>query len=153
MNIQDRTSILRGQDVAVTFRSGSRELKAVDGVDISIAAGEALAVVGESGSGKTTLAMALMRAQAPTRGRILFEERDVTHLHERSLTEFRRQVQMVFQDPYSSLDPAMTIEEVLGEPMRAHGERSRSVRRASAERDRDEFASSSPFSRSSPCRS
>lgn len=131
MTIGDRP-LLSAHGVGVTFRSGSRHLRAVDDVDLSIEPGETLALVGESGSGKTTLAMALMRAVPPSDGRIVFRDKDITHLPERALKNFRRQVQMIFQDPYSSLDPHMSIAEIIGEPLRAHGTRSRARRRERA---------------------
>ncbi len=125
-------ALLEAEELSVTFVSGGRPLHAVDRVDLATYAGEAVAVVGESGSGKTTLAMAMMRARRPTSGRIRFHGTDITDLPEKSLSGFRREVQMVFQDPYSSLDPTMSIADILGEPLRAHGERSRASRRERA---------------------
>ncbi|WP_285731964.1 oligopeptide/dipeptide ABC transporter ATP-binding protein [Nocardiopsis sp. ATB16-24] len=113
--------LLAAQDVSVTFGSGRRRLHAVDGISLSLSRGQTLAVVGESGSGKSTLAFALMRARRPDSGRILFEGADITRARGGSLRSFRRRVQMVFQDPYSSLDPRMSVERIIAEPLRAHG--------------------------------
>jgi oligopeptide/dipeptide ABC transporter ATP-binding protein len=96
-------------------------VKAVDGVSFSIAPGETVGLVGESGCGKTTVARALVRLIPVTEGRILYEGRDVTALNGAALRAWRRQVQMVFQDPYSSLDPRMTVAQTIGEAFDLHG--------------------------------
>jgi oligopeptide/dipeptide ABC transporter ATP-binding protein len=96
-------------------------LHAVDGVSLELRRGEVLALVGESGCGKSTLAQTLIGLEAPTEGKIFFEERDITHLNASGLRALRRRVQMVFQDPYESLNPTMTVGEVVAEPLRVHG--------------------------------
>ncbi len=95
-------------------------VKAVDGVSLAIKKGETMGLVGESGSGKTTVARTLMRLTNVTKGQILFENTDLAKLKGRSLKPFRRRMQMVFQDPYASLDPRQSIRSTLTEPMRIH---------------------------------
>lgn len=112
--------ILNTVNLSVTFKVPAGLLRAVDSVNFHVNAGETVAIVGESGSGKTTLALSLMRSNPPTSGEIFFEDQDITHLSEKALKDFRKKVQMVFQDPYSSLDPRMTVGQVIGEPLRAH---------------------------------
>jgi oligopeptide/dipeptide ABC transporter ATP-binding protein len=96
------------------------QVRAVDGVTFSLAAGETLALVGESGCGKSTLARTVIRLLDPTDGRIRFRGQDVTHARGGDLRRFRRQIQMVFQDPYSSLNPRLTARQSVAEPMRIH---------------------------------
>ena len=94
---------------------------AVDGVSFSIGRGEMLGLVGESGSGKSTVANCVMRLVAPTSGTIRLRGQDITHLSRRSLRPLRRDMHMVFQDPYSSLDPRMTCGQIVGEPLSVQG--------------------------------
>ena len=96
-------------------------VKAVDGVSLSVSKGEALGIVGESGCGKTTLARTVMRLVEPTKGKIVFEGTDISQMKGRRLKPFRRKIQMVFQDPYASLDPRQSVRSALTEPMRIHG--------------------------------
>jgi peptide/nickel transport system ATP-binding protein len=93
---------------------------AVDGVSFSLGQGEILGLVGESGSGKSTVAHCVLRLVAPTSGTIRLDGVDITHLSRRQLRPLRRQLHMVFQDPYSSLNPRMTVGAIVGEPMRLH---------------------------------
>ena len=115
---------LRGavRHYAVGGGLGSRRrwLRAVDGVDLSVVPGETLALVGESGCGKSTLARLLLRLEAPTRGEVVYEGRDVWRLDREGLRKFRREVQMVFQDPYASLDPRMRVASIVGEGLAIH---------------------------------
>jgi oligopeptide transport system ATP-binding protein len=98
-----------------------RTLRAVDGVSFTIAPTETLGLVGESGCGKTTTGRLILRAIDPTAGRIVFDGQDVTALSGKALQPFRRQSQIVFQDPYSSLNPRLTVRQIIGEPMVVHG--------------------------------
>ncbi len=105
---------------------------AVDDVSFDLHEGEVIALVGESGCGKSTLALTLMRLEEPTSGQVLFAGKDVTHAKGAELKAMRRQIQMVFQDPYESLNPTMTIADIVAEPLVVHGlgrdKKERSVR-------------------------
>ena len=103
------------------FRSQIGEVKAVDGVDFSVDQGEIVGLVGESGSGKSTTARASIRLIEPTSGTILFNSEDVRKFNRKRLKAFRRDVQMVFQDPYSSLNPRKSVYESIGEGVRFYG--------------------------------
>jgi len=118
--------LLEIESVKVHFARRSSCIRAVDGVDLSLAEGEVLGLVGESGCGKTTLARAVMRLTPLTAGRIRFEGKDLASLTRRAMNRFRPRLQMIFQDPYSSLNPRMTVYDTLAEPLRVHG---RMVRR------------------------
>jgi oligopeptide transport system ATP-binding protein len=97
-----------------------RVVRAVDGVSFTIEPGETLGLVGESGCGKTTTGRLVLRALEPTRGRIVFESEDITALPASRLLPFRRKAQIVFQDPYTSLNPRMTVGRIIAEPMQVH---------------------------------
>jgi peptide/nickel transport system ATP-binding protein len=116
------------QDLQVHFpiRSGVvidrhvGDVRAVDGVDLQVRRGETLGLVGESGCGKTTLGRTLLRLYEPTGGRIIFDGRDITELGGKELRALRQRMQMVFQDPYSSLNPRQSVQRIVGEPLRVH---------------------------------
>ena len=101
------------------------DIKAVDGVSLTIERGETLGLVGESGCGKSTVGRAILRLYEPTDGRIVFDGRDITHLGERELRPLRRRMQMIFQDPFASLNPRHSVGRIVGEPLRVHGLASR----------------------------
>lgn len=92
-------------------------LKAVDDVDFSIARGETFGLVGESGCGKTTIGRCLVRLYEPTGGQLLFDGQDIAHMGEKQLAPYRRRMQMIFQDPYASLNPRLSVSEIIAEPL------------------------------------
>ena len=107
------------------------EVRAVDGVSFDVMPGETLGLVGESGSGKSTTGYCVLQLLKPTSGSVLFEGTELTQLGREDLRRMRREMQIVFQDPYSSLDPRMTVGDIVGEPLIVHGigtRRDRSVR-------------------------
>ena len=119
--------LLEVEGLAKHFRGGGNwisrggdSIRAVDGVSFSIEEGETFALVGESGCGKTTVAKMILLLERPTRGSIKFQGEDVSCLRGSGLREYKRLVQAVFQDPYSSLNPRMQVLDIIGEPLRVH---------------------------------
>ncbi|WP_438318002.1 ABC transporter ATP-binding protein [Sporosarcina sp. FA9] len=102
------------------FNRKKSNVKAVDGVSFSIKAGETLSIVGESGCGKSTTGRVLMKLLEPTEGRIIFEGKDITDLTADEIRPYRKEFQMIFQDPYASLNPRLTVKEIIEEPLIVH---------------------------------
>lgn len=115
------SALLEVQDLKKYFKTPSGTVHAVDGISFAIEAKETLGVVGESGCGKSTLGRVIVQLLEPTGGRILFDGEDVTHLEKSRLKAYRRDVHMIFQDPFSSLNPRMTVAETIAEPLRNYG--------------------------------
>jgi oligopeptide/dipeptide ABC transporter ATP-binding protein len=125
------TQLLQVRNLVKQFasRDGRSPLRAVDGVSLNVAKGATLGIVGESGSGKSTLARLILRLTDPDSGTIFFEGEDLLSLDGAELRRRRRDMQIVFQDPYASLDPRMRIEAIVSEPLAVHGIGTREERR------------------------
>ncbi|MBT9505657.1 ABC transporter ATP-binding protein [Rhodoferax sp.] len=125
----DTDELLRVENLKVHFpvtkgvivKKQVGSVKAVDGVSFTLRRGETLGLVGESGCGKSTTGLAVIRMLEATGGRIVFEGQDVTSFDKAQLKDFRRRVQMVYQDPYGSLNPRMKVSDIIGEPLQVHG--------------------------------
>jgi oligopeptide transport system ATP-binding protein len=111
------TALLRAENLVKHFQA----VQAVDGVSLELAEGETLALVGESGCGKSTVGRLLLRLLEPTAGSVFFQGKEITGLREREIRSLRREMQIIFQDPYGSLNPRMTVGDMLEEPLRLHG--------------------------------
>ncbi|HYO61690.1 MAG TPA: dipeptide ABC transporter ATP-binding protein [Actinomycetota bacterium] len=129
MTPDQSSDLVRVEDLKVYFpiRSGLLvdrpvgDVKAVDGVSFSIKRGETLGLVGESGCGKTTVGRTVLRLYDPTEGHIYFDGVDIADVSQRELRKLRRRMQMIFQDPYSSLNPRQSVGNIVGEPLKVHG--------------------------------
>jgi ABC-type glutathione transport system ATPase component len=132
----DSTSapLLQVDNLVVDYQVGKGTFRAVDDVSFAIQRGTTLAMVGESGCGKSTIAKAIVRLLTPTSGEIKLGGTDYAQLNEKALRPMRSRVQMVFQDPYGSLDPHLTAQEIVGEPLRLRGVKSKSERSKEAAR-------------------
>jgi len=120
MGIIDVVGLKKYFPVKKEFLAKQEWLKAVDGVDFSVREGSVFALVGESGSGKSTVARLILRLTLPTSGNILFRGKDILTLKKTSLREFRKSVQIIFQDPFASLNPRMTVFNTISEPLKIH---------------------------------
>jgi peptide/nickel transport system ATP-binding protein len=121
--------LLAVRDLSVTYRTSKRTNRALDGVSLDLAKGETLGIVGESGSGKSTLSKAIMRLVGTEQGSINFQGRDITSLSPGQLQPIRRDLQMIFQDPFGSLNPRKSIRDILDAPLVVHGVRDAAERR------------------------
>jgi oligopeptide transport system ATP-binding protein len=129
------TALLEVRDLVKHFEVSRGLVRAVDGVSFTIEKGETLGLVGESGCGKTTTGRCILQLERPTSGQVLFEGQDLTALNERELRAVRRKVQVIFQDPYSSLNPRMTVGQIVAEPLSVHGIVSGGAARAARVKD------------------
>ena len=118
--------ILKVENLKVHFNAGGglfskkKVVKAVDGVSFEIMPGETFGLVGESGCGKSTTGRAIVKIYNPTSGKIYYKGEDITHIKGKELKDFRQNVQMIFQDPYASLNARMTVRDIIAEPLKAH---------------------------------
>lgn len=127
MSETNEKNIISIQDLKVHYKVGgglfstAKYVKAVDGVTLYIEKGETLGLVGESGCGKSTLGKAILRLTEPTDGKVFYKGKDLAHLPQSAMREQRKHLQMIFQDPYASLNPRMTVGNIIGEPIRTFG--------------------------------
>ncbi|MEU7298333.1 oligopeptide/dipeptide ABC transporter ATP-binding protein [Streptomyces exfoliatus] len=128
--------LLSVRDLTMTFpgrRARSAPVRAVDGIGFDVAAGETLGLVGESGCGKSTTGRMIVRLLEPTAGSVSYDGRDITHLSQRELKPLRRDLQMVFQDPHSSLNPRQTVARIISDPLMVQGSSASEARGRAAE--------------------
>ncbi len=123
----NENNLISIQDLKVHFKIGgglfkeTKHVKAVDGVNLDIEKGETLGLVGESGCGKSTLGKAILRLTEPTGGQVFYNGKDLAHMSQTEMRDQRKNLQMIFQDPYASLNPRMTVGQIIGEPLRTFG--------------------------------
>ena len=118
---QDKKVLVEMRHLTKQFRLGKQKMTAVDDVNLQIFKGETLGLVGESGSGKSTIGKTLLRLIEPTSGTIIFDGIDILKLSNQEMRQIRRRMQIIFQDPYASLNPRMTIQDIVGESLDIHG--------------------------------
>ncbi|HWR11288.1 MAG TPA: dipeptide ABC transporter ATP-binding protein [Rectinemataceae bacterium] len=128
--MKEDAAILEVKDLVKHFPSPAGSVKAVDGISFGILEGETLGMVGESGCGKSTTGKVLIRLENPTSGSARFEGKDIFTIPKSDMKAFRRKVQIVFQDPFASLDPRMTVGEIIGEPLLVHNLVARNLMKA-----------------------
>lgn len=116
----DKQILLETKDLKKFFHTPGGELHAVDGVNLQIAKGETLGVVGESGCGKSTLGRSILRLSEPTSGQVIFNGKDIIQCNRRGMQKMRTEMQIIFQDPYASLNPRMTVSETIAQPIRVN---------------------------------
>ena len=116
----EQNVLLKAEHLTKEFKTGGGRVHAVSDVSLEIYPGETLALVGESGCGKSTLGRLLLRLLDPTAGTVIFQGKDLTKMGRRELRSMRQEMQFVFQDPYASLDPRMTVRDIIAEPLKAH---------------------------------
>lgn len=119
-DMKKKTPLVEIKNLSKSFQMGGQELKAVNNISLSIQSGETVGLVGESGCGKSTLGKTVIRLNRATSGEVLFEGDNILSLPEKSMKKFRKDMQIIFQDPYASLNPRMTVEELIGEPLSIH---------------------------------
>ncbi len=129
----DVRGLSKDYSIAAAGFAPPRRLRAVDDVNFALAPGETLGCVGESGCGKTTLGRMILRLAQPSSGSIVFDGRDITHLSESEMRPLRRHLQVVFQDPFSSLNPRLRVRDIVGEPLRNSGMGRSAINRRVAE--------------------
>ena len=118
--MEDKKVLVSAKGLTKTFKVKNGTVKAVGGVDLEIYKGETLALVGESGCGKSTLGRLLLRLLEPTSGEVFFEGKNIVQMKEKEMHSVRKEMQFVFQDPYSSIDPRFSVKRIISEPLKAY---------------------------------
>lgn len=143
-------ALLEVKDLKKYFKTGGKMLHAVDGVSFTLEAGKTLGVVGESGCGKSTLGRTILHLLEPTEGKIYFEGRDISKPSKKELKALHEDMQIIFQDPYASLDPRMSVSEAIMEPLKIQGKLNRAELLAETRRLMDTVGLASRFENSYP---